>query len=63
MAERNGKNGNNKKQLQGSQDVKVSTLGQKLREISDKALASGTKILSIDEIHQLICEARGSIQS
>ncbi len=37
----------------------VSRLGLRLRELSDKALASGTKTLSLEEIHKLISEARG----
>jgi hypothetical protein len=63
MADRNGKNGKNGKGLRRASEapVKTSALGQKLREISDQALASGTRVLSIDEIHQLICEARGSV--
>lgn len=38
---------------------KISKLGQRLREISDEALASGTERLSLDEIHRVISEARG----
>ena len=38
---------------------KVSNLGRRLRELSDKALASGTNTLSNDEIHALISEVRG----
>jgi len=50
----NGANGNG-----ASSPVKVSKLGQKLREISDQALASGTKTLSLEEIHGVISRARG----
>jgi len=38
---------------------KVSRLGQRLRELSDKALASGTDTLSNEQIHRLISEIRG----
>lgn len=38
----------------------ASTLGQRLREISDKALASGTKVLSADEISEYVAEIRGA---
>jgi hypothetical protein len=62
MADRKGENGKNGKRLQRTSEagIKASDLGRKLRAISDEALASGTKVLSIDEIHQLICEVRGS---
>ena len=39
---------------------KVSKLGQRLRELSDKALASGTRTLSPEQIRQRISEIRGS---
>jgi len=38
---------------------KTSKLGQQLRKISDQALASGIKVLSLEEIHKVISEARG----
>jgi hypothetical protein len=38
---------------------KVSTLGQRLREISDRALASGVKTLSREQIQRVILETRG----
>lgn len=38
---------------------RVSRLGQRLRELSDKALASGTRTLSTEQIHKLIAEVRG----
>lgn len=61
MAEGNGKNGKNGKRLQRAPApaAKISKFGQRLREMSDKALASGTKVLSSEEIHQLLCEIRG----
>jgi hypothetical protein len=60
MAGRNGKNGRNGKPLQRAPEPpKVSRLGQLLREISDKALASGTRVLSADEIHDRLAEIRG----
>jgi len=60
MAERNGKNGRNERPLQRAAQVpEISKLGQRLREISDRALASGTKVLSADEIHERLCEIRG----
>jgi hypothetical protein len=37
----------------------VSKLSKRLREISDKALASGMKVLSRDEIRKVLLEARG----
>lgn len=37
----------------------TSKLGKRLRELSDKALATGTEPLSLKEIHLLIAEARG----
>ena len=37
----------------------IPTLGQRLREISDRALDSGTKTLSSDEITELLRESRG----
>ena len=39
--------------------IKVSKLGQRLRELSDQALASGTTTLSLEEIHGVISKARG----
>jgi hypothetical protein len=61
VAERNGKNGKNGKRLArpAEPSPEISKLGQRLREISDEALASGTKTLSSDEIHELLCEIRG----
>jgi len=38
---------------------RVSRLGQRLRELSDKALATGTKTLTTEQIHQQISEVRG----
>jgi len=37
----------------------VSDLGRRLRELSDKALASGTKALSYEEVRRLLSEVRG----
>ena len=51
------KNGNHKQKVTTTQ--KVSKLGQRLREISDRALASGTKTLSYEEVRRLISEVRG----
>lgn len=62
MAGRNGKNGKNGKHLEKPMEPTtkvVSRLGQRLREISDRALASGTKVLSLDQIHELLSEIRG----
>jgi hypothetical protein len=59
----------NKKQSTGDADVaiqdlrtqpKVSRLGSRLRDLSDKALASGIETLSNEQIHQLIAETRGT---
>jgi hypothetical protein len=63
MANVNGKrtphqNGQNKGASE-SGARKVSKLGQRLREISDKALASGVERLSTEQIHELIAEIRG----
>jgi len=41
------------------QAPKVSDLGKRLREISDKALASGVRTLSSEEIGRMVSEARG----
>ena len=38
---------------------KVSRLGQRLRELSDRALATGTKTLTTEQINKQISEARG----
>ena len=38
---------------------KISALGQRLLELSAKALASGTKTLSSNEIHELLGKVRG----
>jgi hypothetical protein len=54
---KNGSNGKNEPKA-GTQP-KISRLGQQLREISDQALASGTKTLSLEEIHGVISKARG----
>jgi hypothetical protein len=53
------KNGNNGHEVAPAGTPKVSKLGKRLREISDKALASGTKTLSHAEIQRLISEVRG----
>jgi hypothetical protein len=37
----------------------ISKLGQRLRSISDKALASGVKVLSREEIRNVLLETRG----
>ena len=59
MSERkNGTNGKNEPVAVAPR--KVSKLGQRLREISDRALASGTETLSIDQIRALISQTRGS---
>ena len=63
MADRNGKNGRNGRNGKPLQRVpqvpEISKLGQRLREISEKALASGTRVLSADEIHERLAEIRG----
>jgi hypothetical protein len=43
----------------GAEPTKQSDLGHRLRELSDKALASGVETLSIEQIHELISEVRG----
>jgi hypothetical protein len=57
------KNGSQQRDLEKSRGTpntqKVSKLGQRLRELSDKALASGTKTLSLEQIQQLISDIRG----
>ena len=35
-------------------------LGERLREISDRAIAEGLPLLSLEEIDQRVCEARGA---
>ena len=50
-----GQNGNG----QSKPDTGVSKLGQRLREISDRALASGVKTLSREQIQMVVLEARG----
>jgi hypothetical protein len=58
MTERNGKDGG--KSLQsGSETPRISKLGRRLREISDQALATGTKVLSAEEIQSRVVELRG----
>ena len=61
MAEENGKNGKKVRRLQGRTEPshEISELGRQLREISDKALAAGTKVLSGDQINELVAEIRG----
>lgn len=62
MPERNGssRNGKNGKALQRAPGTpRISKLGQRLREISDEALASGTKVLTADQIHDRRVEIRG----
>jgi hypothetical protein len=55
-------NGNGHKELGRTKgQPKVSKLGQRLRELSDKALSSGTTTLSNAQIQKLISEARGRI--
>jgi hypothetical protein len=61
MAERNGKNGKSSGRSP-ARIPKTSTLGQRLRELSDKALASGTKTLSHAQIQNLVWEIRGGRQ-
>jgi hypothetical protein len=39
-------------------DQGISTLGKRLRELSDQALASGTKPLSYEQIEKAIAEIR-----
>jgi len=41
--------------------VSPTPLGQRLREISDRALASGVKTLSREQIQKVILEARGGL--
>lgn len=58
--EKNGhKNGRKKIGAPPADKARASELGQRLREISDKALASGTTRLSHDQIQRLISEVRG----
>ena len=57
MAKTPSKNGKGTGEVPAS--PKVSRLGQRLRELSDKALASGTDTLSNEQIHRLISEIRG----
>jgi hypothetical protein len=58
--EKNGhKNGKKRIGTPPAGKPKLSELGQRLREISDKALASGTTRLSHDQIQRLISEVRG----
>jgi len=62
MAERkNGKDGFGKpiKESIPTIQPRATKLGQKLRELSDRALASGTKTLTLDQIHARISETRG----
>jgi len=49
----------NGKSRETAAPVQVSKLGKRLREISDKALASGVKVLSRDEIRKVLLEVRG----
>jgi hypothetical protein len=37
----------------------ASKLGERLRELSDKALASGTTTLTIEQIHRRVSDIRG----
>jgi hypothetical protein len=43
----------------GAEPTKQSDLGRRLRELSDRALASGIETLSTEQIHELISEVRG----
>jgi hypothetical protein len=43
----------------GADSTNESDLGRRLRELSDKALASGIETLSTEHIHELIAEVRG----
>ncbi len=52
-------NGDERKEVTHSGGVAVSELGRHLRELSDKALASGTSRLTNKQIHQLVAEIRG----
>jgi hypothetical protein len=52
--EQAGTNGRN-----GAESTNESDLGRRLRELSDKALASGIDTLSTEQIHELIAEVRG----
>ena len=52
-------NGSNGSKRGGQLAPKVSTLGQRLREISDRALVSGVKTLSRGQIQKVILETRG----
>ncbi len=44
----------------GEEAATPAPIGKRLREISDAALASGTSVLSVDEIHQRVAESRGA---
>jgi hypothetical protein len=57
---KHGENGNGVAPIEA---VKISPLGKRLREISDKALSSGTKTLSQAEIQRLIAEVRNGGRS
>ncbi len=52
--EPSGTNGKN-----GASPTDESALGRRLRELSDKALASGIETLSTEQIHELIAAVRG----
>ena len=56
MPDGKGRNGTNGKT---SEPPKISKLGKRLRVISDRAIASGVEILSVDEIHDRLRETRG----
>jgi hypothetical protein len=52
-------NNNGKNKDSAVSKPQISRLGQRLRAIREKALASGTETLSTAEIHRLISEIRG----
>lgn len=62
MAVENGRNGKKSRRVQRRTEPgpEISELGRRLREISDKALATGTKVLSGHEIHELVAAIRAS---
>jgi hypothetical protein len=51
--------GRSGKPIRSASPPEISKLGQRLRAISDKALASGVTVLSREEIKNLLLETRG----
>lgn len=55
----NKPSGKNGRPIRSASPPEISKLGQRLRAISDKALASGVKVLSREEIRDVLLETRG----